>query len=135
MVFGGGADARPLASIASQIGWRTTVVDHRSAYVRPSSFPEAVKIIKDSPENSDGKTDLKYIDAAVLMTHNLKFDAQWLSLLYRHSAPKYIGLLGPLSRRKTVQDMMDIDDGSWFDTHVSGPAGLDIGGELPESIA
>lgn len=134
-VFGGGADARPLVSMASQIGWRITVVDHRSAYARASSFPEAEQIIKDSPENYDGLTDFERIDAAVLMTHNLKLDAQWMSLLYKQSAPRYIGLLGPCNRRNTVREMTDIDDSHWFDTHVNGPAGLNIGGELPESIA
>ena len=46
----------------------------------------------------------------------------------------YIGLLGPTHRREEVFEEAGLVD-SDFKPAVDGPAGFDIGGELPESIA
>ena len=134
-IFGGGADARPLLNMASQIGWRVTLVDHRSAYARASAFPQADTILKEKPDSLDPTQYSHRIDAAVLMTHNVQLDAQWLTFLYRHCSAQYIGLLGPSARKQAVLEASAITDTVWFDQQVNGPAGLDLGGELPESIA
>jgi xanthine dehydrogenase accessory factor len=134
-IFGGGADAEPLASMASQLGWRVTVVDHRTAYARASAFKSAETIVKTRPEELDCAEGRPPIDGAMLMTHNLKLDAQWLAFLHKHSNPIYVGLLGPVERRERVLELCDVSDLDWLDNHVNGPVGLDLGGELPESIA
>ena len=131
-VFGGGADARPLAQMAAQVGWRVTLVDHRTAYARARDFEGAETIIRKLPEDVPQE---QQIDGAVLMTHNLALDARWLTWLSALEGVAYIGLLGPKERRRRVQGLAEEVDTSWFDARVNGPAGLDIGGELPESIA
>mgnify|MGYP000010827003 FL=1 len=134
-IFGGGADAEPLASMASQLGWRVTVVDHRAAYARASAFKSAETIVKTRPEELNYAEGRPPIDGAMLMTHNLKLDAQWLAFLHKHSNPIYVGLLGPVERRERVVESCDVTDLDWLDERVNGPVGLDLGGELPESIA
>ena len=140
-LFGGGSDVIPLVSMAAQLGWRVTVVDHRSSYARHSVFKQASDIFRVHPDDffkpEHGKQVklFQQLDAAVLMTHNLTLDAAWLKLLHSTNQAKYIGLLGPLERRSNVEVLSHIDDRAWLSRLVNGPVGLDIGGELPESIA
>lgn len=134
-VFGGGSDAAPLVTMAAQMGWRVTVVDHRSSYARQNVFKHASHILRVHPDNFAQQALFQQMDAAVLMTHNLTLDAAWLTLLYKANVAKYIGLLGPLERRGNVEALSHINDSAWLLRQVNGPVGLDIGGELPESIA
>ena len=140
-VFGGGSDVIPIVSMAAQLGWRVTVVDHRSSYARNSVFKQAADIFRIHPddffksENSEQVKLFQQLDAAVLMTHNLTLDAAWLKLLHSTNQAKYIGLLGPLERRSNVETLSGIADRAWLARVVNGPVGFDIGGELPESIA
>lgn len=134
-IFGGGSDAAPLVSMATQMGWRVTVVDHRSSYARPSVFKHAAEIFRVHPNDFSQIKQFQQLDAAVLMTHNLNLDAAWLKLLHKHQVAKYIGLLGPLERRGNVESLSEISDKQWLEKNINGPVGLDIGGELPESIA
>jgi xanthine dehydrogenase accessory factor len=140
-VFGGGSDVIPLVSMAAQLGWRVTVVDHRSSYARNSVFKPASDIFKVHPndflaqEYFEQRRLFQQLDAAVLMTHNLNLDAAWLKLLHQTDQAKYIGLLGPIERRSNVEELSTIDDRAWLVRSVNGPVGFDIGGELPESIA
>ncbi|MGB1261444.1 MAG: XdhC family protein [Cognaticolwellia sp.] len=134
-IFGGGSDAIPLVTMAVQMGWRVTVVDHRSSYARESVFKHASEIIRVHPDDFTRSVEFQRLDGAVLMTHNLHLDAAWLRLLHQDKQAKYIGLLGPLERRSNVEALADIDDRAWLMRHVNGPVGLDLGGELPESIA
>ncbi len=134
-VFGGGSDAAPLVSMAAQMGWRVTIVDHRSSYARSSSFKHAENILKVHPKDFVQFELFSQIDAAVLMTHNLNLDAAWLTLLHEKNVGQFIGLLGPLERRGNVENLSNITDENWLSQRVNGPVGLDIGGDLPESIA
>ena len=134
-IFGGGSDAVPLVLMARQMGWRVTVVDHRSSYARQSMFKDASDIFRVHPDDFSAIAQFKQLDAAILMTHNLRLDAAWLKLLHESNTAKYIGLLGPLERRGNVEAIAEIADRAWLTKNVNGPVGLDIGGELPESIA
>lgn len=68
------------------------------------------------------------------MTHNVVMDGLWLRQLHTTSMQN-VGLLGPLHRRERVLAVAEIDNKSWIDRVLKGPAGLSLGGELPESIA
>jgi xanthine dehydrogenase accessory factor len=130
-IFGGGLDAQPLAKLALQLGWKVTVFDQRSSYAYQAHFPK-VNIIKQtiSTLSSD---ELDKVDAVVVMQHNLNLDSHALTLIAKN-CPAYVALLGPMHRRDQVFDkaQVTITDFSGF---FSAPAGFDIGGELPESIA
>jgi xanthine/CO dehydrogenase XdhC/CoxF family maturation factor len=73
--------------------------------------------------------DLATLDAAVIMSHHLENDSIYLAALAPHDIP-YVGVLGPRARRDRLLEMARCPGRS-----VQGPVGLDIGAELPASIA
>ncbi len=134
MIFGGGADARPLAKMAVTLGWRAYVIDHRPAYASERFFPEAYKIVREAPDKL--KAFDARIDAAIVLTHNLRLDAACLNWVFSQTElPQYIGLLGPAERKYRVLENVTSIDHELALQHIRGPVGIDLGGELPESIA
>lgn len=132
-VFGGGVDAQPVVNFAAEMSWYTTLVDSRTAYAREAFFPKAQKIIKQDASELIGQDSQQSLDAIIIMTHNLKMDAKALAFAAESSA-RYVGLLGPISRRKRVEAMANVDV-KQFPFYYAGPAGMILGGDLPESIA
>lgn len=130
-IFGGGLDAQPLAMMANQLGWKVTVFDQRSSYAHQHHFPNT-NIIKQPLSELDNDS-LCLIDGVVVMQHNLSLDALALKLISQ-SNQAYIALLGPLHRRDQVFNKANISIND-FKGFFSAPAGFNIGGELPESIA
>ena len=133
LLFGGGVDARPVANIASELGWDITLVDHRPSYAREAYFKCVSKIARCLPEELIRQDLIDKIDCAIIMTHNIDMDANALMVSSRSSA-RYIALLGPEHRREQVLEKSRIHEND-IAQMLSGPAGLDLGGEVPESIA
>jgi len=129
-IFGGGVDAVPLVHMAKNLGWQLTLIDHRVAYAQAQHFSGAERIIRQPAAHLDVIKTLSTVDAAFVMTHNVQLDADALSVLLP-SQVQYIGLLGPVHRKNRVL----IKAGLKPDSRIHGPMGLDLGGELPESIA
>ena len=73
------------------------------------------------------------VDAAVIMSHNVDIDAEGLSCC-QNTGLNYVALLGPRHRYQQVLERAGLDEAA-LSCPVSAPAGLDIGGQLPESIA
>jgi len=129
LVCGAGMDAVPVTRLAVEMGWSCTVVDHRPGFARADRFPDSCKIIVLQPGELAEKVCLNRVDAAILMTHHLGHDRAYLSQVIEADVD-YIGLLGPRTRRDRLLGEIGADD-----ANVHGPAGLDIGAEMPESIA
>ena len=129
LVCGAGPDAIPVARQVDALGWECIVVDHRGAYARPERFPATTRVIQLQPVQLKEQVDLNETDAAIVMSHNLEHDASYLRQL-AGSNLSYLGLLGPKARREQLQEELNIQD-----QLIHGPAGFDIGAELPESIA
>ena len=129
LICGAGHDAVPVARLAVEMGWNCTIVDHRSAFARADRFPDACDIRILQPAQLGTQVPLPDVDAAILMTHHLGHDRSYLSQVVEASV-SYIGLLGPRARRDRLLGEIGAPD-----VHVHGPAGLDIGAEMPESIA
>lgn len=133
LLVGAGADAVPVLRFARQLDWRVLLVDHREAYAQPARFPGAEAVLQVTPPELAAAIDNRCIDAAVLMTHNIDYDARFLRQL--NNIPcRYLGLLGPVARRERLLEMTGLEAGG-FDSRLHGPVGLDIGGKSPESIA
>ena len=132
-IFGGGIDAIPLTNFARELNWQVTLCDPRSAYARDKNFPSANTIIKNPIPSLKGCEWLNKIDAAVIMHHNIKLDAQALELLQTSSA-RFIGMLGPGHRTQRVVAETSLN-GSQLNTPLHNPIGLDLGGDSPSSIA
>lgn len=133
LIAGGGIDARPVASIAKQLGWRVTVWDSRPANARAEYFSAADNLLKYPANKLNYYIKEQQVNAVVVMTHNVKLDAEVLQTLPNCQA-EFIGLLGPINRRDKVlkQTQLTVSD---LPVELCSPIGLDIGGQLPESIA
>lgn len=129
LICGAGHDAVPVVRLATEMGWNCFVVDHRPGFARADRFPQNCKLKVLQPSELSRHIALEQIDAAVLMTHHLGHDRSYLSQVVKASIP-YIGLLGPRARRDRLLSEIGAQQ-----VHVHGPAGLNIGAEMPESIA
>jgi xanthine/CO dehydrogenase XdhC/CoxF family maturation factor len=129
LVCGAGHDAVPVIRLATEMGWKCTVVDHRTGYARADRFPTGCEVRMMQPSELSKKIPLGRVDATVLMTHHLGHDRSYLAQVVAAGIP-YIGLLGPRARRDRLLGEIGAEN-----VHVHGPAGLDIGAEMPESIA
>ncbi|MEH6626025.1 MAG: XdhC family protein [Motiliproteus sp.] len=133
LVVGGGLDARPLVSMAHQLGWQLSLWDPRPANARREFFMEADHILDVGVEELHRYAIDHSVDAAVLMAHNVAMDAQALKVL--QGVPlQYLAMLGPPSRQQRVLQQAGLTQ-QQLTQSVAGPAGLDLGAELPESIA
>jgi len=133
LVCGAGIDAVPVTRLAIEMGWDCTVVDHRSGFANAERFPDACQVRLLQPDELASNIDLQHIDAVIMMSHNLGHDRVYLAQVVAAQV-SYIGLLGPRARRDRLLDEIDATNGA-AGIHVHGPAGLDIGAEMPESIA
>lgn len=133
LVLGAGLDAEPVVRFASELGWRVTVQDHRPAYIESGSFTGA-ELVHCVPVDEVAATlDLDRYAATIVMSHHLVSDRQYLRQLAKSRIP-YIGLLGPVDRRRRLLDELG-DLSEKLESRLHGPAGLDIGGRGPASIA
>jgi len=133
LLCGAGPDSVPVAWQIDRLGWECVVADHRPAFARANRFPPGCNVILSRPENLHEQLDLKEVDAAVIMSHHLENDAAYLRQLTKNrddSGLRYIGVLGPAARRDRLREKAECPQ-----QHIYGPVGLDIGAELPESIA
>lgn len=132
LICGASPDVPPVTAIAHQIGWKTTVIDHRASAAQADRFPyaESVQLIKRSQWQD---FNLAPFDSVIVMSHQFEHDQRYLKKLLS-SQLDYIGLLGPTKRR----DKLLANCGTHFGEHqgrVFGPIGLDIGSDSPETIA
>jgi xanthine/CO dehydrogenase XdhC/CoxF family maturation factor len=133
LLLGGGPDARPVAELAGFLGWRVTVVDHRAQYVRADRFPPNTHLVASRAQEVAELVQLDDFSAAIVMSHHLQSDLEYLQALARSRVP-YVGLLGPAGRREKL--LTDLgDDAAKLRPRLRAPVGLDIGGRAPESIA
>ena len=133
LIVGGGIDSRPVVRIAKELGWLVTLVDPRVANARRENFPSVDFILRKIDDGISEHINYYRVDAVLIMSHSLNIDALSLSKLQSNSLD-YVGLLGPKHRFKDVLEVASIKE-SELTNKVFSPAGFDIGGELPESIA
>jgi xanthine/CO dehydrogenase XdhC/CoxF family maturation factor len=116
-------------SYAAAAGFRVVVVDHRSAYLTAERVPEAWKRLPLRPEEP-GELPSGRDTFAVVMTHSLKRDTEWVRRLLAADV-SYIGLLGPRARTSRILE----EAGAPAQGRVFGPVGLDLGADGPEQVA
>lgn len=133
LVCGGGPDARPLAQFAATLGWRVTIYDHRPMFTNPEDFPASARVILGSAGQLFERLPAARFDAAVIMSHHLPSDIEYLRNLSL-APPDFIGLLGPPARRARLFAEVGASLTPLVD-RIHGPVGLDIGAKTPASIA
>ncbi len=137
LLFGAGADAVPLARIASELGWHVTVHDHRPAFLTQERFPLALKLVPQTVDETPAAIHADSRTAGVVMTHNYARDRIILPGLI-NSDLFYIGALGPKRRTEQLLEELAAGGHTFSEKQLSrlfAPVGLDIGADTPESIA
>jgi xanthine/CO dehydrogenase XdhC/CoxF family maturation factor len=129
LVCGAGLDALPLVAQVLALGWRCTVTDHRPASLAEERLPAGAETVCVRPDRLGENVELTAFDAVVVMTHHVDHDASYLAQLAEHPL-SYLGVLGPRARRNQLLQAIGRPE-----LTVRGPVGLDLGAELPESIA
>ncbi|WP_175414770.1 XdhC family protein [Nibricoccus aquaticus] len=136
-LFGAGDDTQSLTYLATELGWRVTIVDSRASLLNTTRFPSAHALHLAPPETALASLPLDARSFVVLMTHRYLDDLPLLrALLPRPLA--YLGLLG--SRKRSEKILADLtreglaitDD---MHARLHAPVGLDLGGGTPEEVA
>lgn len=128
VVAGAGLDARPVAELAARTGFTVTVLDPRSGFNTPEAFPAASHLV-----SSPGDVNPETLQDSwwVIMNHHLERDQSCLELALQ-SRPKFIGVLGPLSR---TEEMLDQIGHTFSSGPIYAPIGLDLGAETMDEVA
>jgi xanthine/CO dehydrogenase XdhC/CoxF family maturation factor len=133
LLLGAGPDTLPIVDFATRLGWKVTLVDHRSAYAQAAHFPTAERVVHARADEFASAVYLSGFTAAVVMSHHLPSDLAYLRVLASSDVP-YVGLLGPAIRReKLLSDLGE--DAKALRPRLRAPVGLALGGRAPESIA
>jgi xanthine/CO dehydrogenase XdhC/CoxF family maturation factor len=129
VLMGVNAGSLALARLAVQLGWMTTLVDHRGDSPEPADLPAGVRLIRTPPESLRRRIAFDSRSSAVAMTFNLERDIAYLAAL-RDSPLAYLGAIGSRARTAKLREATGLAS-----PPLRAPAGLDLGSETPEEIA
>jgi xanthine/CO dehydrogenase XdhC/CoxF family maturation factor len=116
------------------LGWVSTIVDHRPAYLQRGDFGLAESTLCCPAAELSAHVDIDAFDLAIVMSHHLASDRAYLGVLAQASMA-YIGLLGPTARRDRLLGELGDPTAKLLEGRLHSPAGLDLGGRGPAAIA
>jgi xanthine dehydrogenase accessory factor len=123
-----------LCLMARAAGYDVTVVDPRSAFLRPERFP-AVHLVDEWPQQAFAAIKPDARTAVVLLTHDPKIDDPAL-LAVLPTPAFYIGALGSTrTHAKRLERLAEAGVAEADRARIHGPAGLSIGARSPAEIA
>ena len=136
LIAGAGHIGQAVSRLAGPLGFEVTVIDDRADFASPERFPDADRLVVDTPGSA--LRDLPAGDDTfiVIVTRGHKDDAEALRACIRSRAA-YVGMIGSRSKVALVRQRF-IAEG-WataaeFD-RVHTPIGLPIGSRTVEEIA
>ena len=124
-----------LMSLAKTLGYRTVVVDPRSAFGNETRFPNVDQLIPMWPQEAFQQIPVTRSTAIAMLTHDPKLDDPALKIALASDA-FYVGALGSKTTQAKRRQRL-LDEGlteSQLD-RLHGPIGLDLGAGTPEEIA
>ncbi|NNJ13567.1 xanthine dehydrogenase [Chloroflexales bacterium ZM16-3] len=123
-----------LGALAKVLGFRTVVVDARSAFATDERFPHADELVIAWPDEAlEGRLDAR--SCVAVLTHDPKLDDPALRVALASQA-KYIGALGSTkTHAKRLERLRDEGFGEDQLARIHGPIGLPIGAKTPAEIA
>lgn len=133
VVVSAGDDARMVAILAADTGFRVIVVDRRPALLMRERFPDAIALLECDAARLNERLVLDDESFCVLMTHDFADDTAYLRALLRMPA-RYLGVLGPRQRTERILALLR-DDGPIDESRIYAPVGLDIGTDGAEQVA
>ncbi len=124
-----------LMALAKTLGYRTVVIDPRTAFGNEKRFPNVDQLIPFWPQEAFQQIPITRSTAVAMLTHDPKLDDPALKIALPSSA-FYVGALGSKNtqakRRQRLLDEGIIEDQL---NRLHGPIGLEIGAGTPEEIA
>jgi len=127
--------AIPLVTFAKTLGFRTIVVDARSAFATRERFPHADELIVEWPSTAMARLGLDEGTYVVVMTHDDKLDIPALQAALVCPA-RYVGILSSkTTHAKRVQALKQLGITDEQLARIHAPIGLDVGAVGPEEIA
>lgn len=133
LVVSAGDDARHLARLAADVGFRVIVADRRPGLLAGERFPAAVRLVETDAAQLSERVVLDAESFAVVMTHHFADDTAYLRALLR-SPVRYLGVLGPRQRTERILGILRAEQ-EVDDARIFGPVGLDIGTDGAEQVA
>ncbi len=124
-----------LIAFGKRLGYRTVVIDPRTAFATAERFAEADELLIEWPAEALAKlviTDNTYF---AMLTHDLKIDLPAIEIALRSPA-RYIGTLG--SKKTHSKRVAALREGGFSEPDIArihNPIGLDLGGRRAEEIA
>jgi xanthine dehydrogenase accessory factor len=126
--------AEALSVMARAAGYAVTVVDPRSAFLRPDRFPQ-VQLVDQWPQQAFAALKPDARTAVVLLTHDPKIDDPAL-LAVLPTDVFYIGALGSTrTHARRLERLAQAGVSEADRMRIRGPAGLSIGARTPAEIA
>jgi xanthine dehydrogenase accessory factor len=133
VIVSAGEDARMLARLSAEVGFRVVVVDRRPGLLTRERFAEPVTLLESDATLLNERLVLDDGAFCVLMTHDFADDTNYLRALLRTPAA-YIGMLGPRQRTERILTRLGTE-GPIDQQRIYAPIGLDIGTDGAEQVA
>ncbi len=127
--------AIPLVTFARELGFRTIVVDARSAFATPERFSHADELILKWPAKALEEMAIDEATYVVVLTHDEKLDNPALKIAVQSPA-RYIGALGSTkTHAKRIEKLKAQGVTEEQLSRIHAPIGLDLGAQRPEEVA
>jgi len=124
-----------LMALAKTLGYRTVVIDPRTAFANEERFPNVDQLISLWPEDAFQQIPITRSTAIATLTHDPKLDDPALKIALPSHA-FYVGALGSKTTQSKRRQRL-LGEGLTEDqlNRLHGPIGLEIGAVTPEEIA
>lgn len=124
-----------LVRFARELGFRTHVVDPRTAFATPERFADADELLTDWPDEALSQIGLNESTYVALLSHDLKLDIPALKVALP-SPVRYIGALGSKkTHEKRLRALAEEGVSKELQERIHNPIGLDLGGRRAEEMA
>ena len=135
ILIGGVHVSIPLQVMASQVGFRVSIVDPRSAFASNERFPNAANILHSYPDKALPQLGLDRSTYLAVLTHDPKIDDPALITALPANIP-YVGVLSSgRTHRQRVARLKEAGLSDELIARIRTPIGIDIGASTPEEIA
>ena len=124
-----------LMALAKTLGYRTVVIDPRTAFGNEARFPNVDQLIQLWPDEAFQQIPITRSTAVAMLTHDPKLDDPALKIVLPSPA-FYVGALGSKTTQAKRRQRL-LDDGLTEAqlNRLHGPIGLEIEAHTPEEIA
>jgi xanthine dehydrogenase accessory factor len=124
-----------LMALAKTLGYRTVVIDPRSAFGNEERFPNVDKLIPLWPDEAFDQIPITQSTAIAMLTHDPKLDDPALKIALPSPA-FYVGALGSKTTQAKRRQRL-LENGLTEEQlhRLHGPIGIEIGAGTPEEIA